>query len=120
MQQEDADLLAVGAARDLRRVGRLVHRHPHVPVEPERLDAENVLGLPQRQVRLRQHRLGAGEDLLARDASGGCHALIFGAMFMGIWHPQLLTKPDDGHLVVPAKASTHNRLRRGFVERLPH
>jgi hypothetical protein len=35
MQQEDADALAVGAARDGARGLRLVHAHADVPVEAE-------------------------------------------------------------------------------------
>jgi hypothetical protein len=70
VQQEDADPLAVGAARGFCGVGGLIDRDAHVPVEAERLDAEDVLGLPQRDVRHRQHRLGAGQRILARNALG--------------------------------------------------
>ncbi len=65
MQQEYADLVAVSPADDLLGVARLIHRHAHVPVEPERVDAEDVLGLAQRQARLRQHGGGARERLVA-------------------------------------------------------
>ena len=87
MQQEDADLLAVGAARDLRRVGGLVDGDAHVPVEPERLDAEDVFGLAQRQTGLGEDRVGAREDVLARDAFRRLPA----AEFRCDVHGQLLT-----------------------------
>jgi hypothetical protein len=68
MQEEDTDLLAVRATRDLRRVDRLVDGDAHIPVEPERVDAENVFGLAQRQTGLGEDRLGARQNVFARDA----------------------------------------------------
>ncbi len=68
VEQEDADLQAISAARDLRRGRGLVDGDAHVPVEPKRLDAEDVLGLPHRQVRPRQHGIRARQRLFARDA----------------------------------------------------
>jgi hypothetical protein len=68
MQQKDTDLVAVGAARDLRCVGGFVDHDAHIPVEPERVDAEDVFGLRDRHVGLRQHGIGAGDGIFTRDA----------------------------------------------------
>ena len=67
VQEEDADLVAVGAARDARSVGGLVDRHAQIPVEPERMNAEDVLGLPKRQIGPRQHGLRTRDGFIARD-----------------------------------------------------
>jgi len=86
VQQKDADALAVGAAGGLRRVGGLVHRDAHVPVEAERLEAENVLALMQRQIGLGQNGGRAGDDLLACDALGR----LPGTRLVGDVHARLL------------------------------
>ena len=65
MEEEDADLQAVGAARRLRRVRGLVNGDAHVPVEPERMDAEDIFRLPQRQVGLGEHGVRARDRLFA-------------------------------------------------------
>ena len=87
MQQKYADLLAVGAARDLRSVGGLVDGDAHVPVEPKRIDAEDVFSLSQRQTGLGQDRVGACENVFARDA----FRRLPSAEFRCDVHGQLLT-----------------------------
>jgi hypothetical protein len=66
MEEKDADLLAVGAARHLVGIDGLVDHHAHVPVETHFLNAEDVLRLLERNIVFRQNRLGPGDDLVAR------------------------------------------------------
>ena len=111
MQQEDPDLVAVGAADDLLGIARLIDRHAHVPVEPERMDAEDVLGLAQRQAWPRQHGFGTRERLVARDAV----RRLPGAELGGDGHGRFLSCSFRCFFVgtayiavVPAQAGTHN------------
>ena len=91
MQQEDADLVAVGAARDLRRVGGLVDGDAHVPVEPERVDAEDVLGL----------RAAAGRASPARRPSAR-------------WSPRARRAPAAASRWSSGRCSWLRSLRRGL------
>src|SRR5262249_18269707 len=100
VEEEDADLLLVGAARDLSGFCGLVDRDAHVPVEPERMDAEDVLGLAQRQAGPGEHGLRARDGVLARHSFGRLPGIELG----GDVHGRFLTVLS---IVVPAKAGTH-------------
>ena len=66
MQDKDADLLAIWPTRRVFRRLWLEHTNPHVPVEPETLDPENVFRLVDGNVAAPKHFLRDCQRFFAR------------------------------------------------------